>query len=620
MVSALQLIAHPRATRPDVERIDVVTDDPLERRRLTATTGLAALSLDAMASVAYGPEAIVIVLAAAGSHAISFTLAVSAAIVVLLAVLVLSYRQLIAAFPDGGGAYAVSKKYLGRYAPLVAAASLVIDYVLNVAVSVAAGTAALTSAVPGARPYTVWIALGVLVGITAVNLRGIVSSARMFIVPTIIFVVSIMSVIVVGLITGGHHHTAPAPATGALTTVGILLLLKAFANGCAALTGVEAIANATPQFRENRVRRAQRAEVALGVLLGIMMLGVAALVVTLHIAPRDGETVLSQVTEGVFGRGLLYYVVQGATLLLLALAANTSFGGLPQLMKVVADDDYLPHRLTRRTSTGVYREGVIALAITAGVLIAVTAGNVNMLVPLFAIGVFIGFTLAQIGLVRHWFTHRIRGWRWRAVLNAVGAVMTAAAAVIVTAMKAAEGSLWVLVMLFALVVGMLFVSRTYRRRRADQDRAAIRPTISTVTASPRHSFAGQGIALVPVAGTCAALERSLRQASAFGREVRAVHVYVAHDDREQFRRDWRTRHPMVPLVELSAPDADAVVEEIVDYVDRTSFADDVLVVIPDADSPARGRLLSAGRADDLQRLLDKRTSALVTRTRVATPG
>ena len=219
-----------------------------------------------MASVAYGPEAIVIVLAAAGSHAIGYTFAVSAAIVALLTVLVLSYRQLIAAFPDGGGAYAVSKKYLGRHAPLVAAASLVLDYVLNVAVSVAAGT------------YTVWIALGVLLLITVVNLRGIVSSARLFIVPTVIFVVAIMSVIVVGLITGGHAQPAPASATGALTTVGVLLLLKAFANGCAALTGVEAIANATPQFRENRIRRAQRAEVALGVVLGVMMLGVSALV------------------------------------------------------------------------------------------------------------------------------------------------------------------------------------------------------------------------------------------------------------------------------------------------------------------------------------------------------
>lgn len=612
-MSALELSARPSIDHRPAPR-SVVSDDPLERRRLIVTTGLAALSLDAMASVAYGPEAIVIVLAAAGSHAIGYTFAVSAAIVALLTVLVLSYRQLIAAFPDGGGAYAVSKKYLGRHAPLVAAASLVLDYVLNVAVSVAAGTAALTSAVPATRPYTVWIALGVLLLITVVNLRGIVSSARLFIVPTVIFVVAIMSVIVVGLITGGHAQPAPAPATGALTTVGVLLLLKAFANGCAALTGVEAIANATPQFRENRIRRAQRAYVALGVVLGVMMLGVSALVVTLHIAPRDGETVLSQIAEGVFGRGFLYYVVQTATLVLLALAANTSFGGLPQLMKVVAADDYLPHRLTRRSATGVYREGVLALAITAAVLIIVTDGNVNMLVPLFAIGVFIGFTLAQAGLVRHWFVQRAGGWRWRAALNGLGATMTGLAAVVVTVMKADEGSLWVMVVLVALVVAMLGVSRSYRHRRAAQDDAPI--PVGTA-ATQRHSFAGRGIALVPVAANCAALDQALRQANAFAREVRAVHVHVDGDDREAFRADWRTRHPIVPLVELAARDADSVIVEIVSYVDRIGQADDVLVVIPDPESPTRARLLSAGRADDLQRLLGKRTSALVTRARAA---
>lgn len=311
-----------------------------DKRELTATTGLAALSLDAMASVAYGPEAIVVVLAAAGGHALGLTLPVSAAIVVLLAVLVLSYRQLIAAFPNGGGAYAVARTYLGRRTSLVAAASLVIDYVLNVAVSVTAGTAALSSAFPAAGSYAVGIALGILAMITLVNLRGVVSSAKTFIIPTGVFVASILSVIVMGLLRGGH--TAPQPAPEIVGSVGILLLLKAFANGCAALTGVEAIANATPQFRENRIRRAQRAEVALGGLLGVMMLGIAALVERLHIHPQPGVTVLSQLTESVFGRGALYYVVQIATIVLLGLAANTSFGGLPQLMKVVAGDDHLP--------------------------------------------------------------------------------------------------------------------------------------------------------------------------------------------------------------------------------------------------------------------------------------
>jgi len=299
-----------------------------ERDRLSVLGGLAALSLDAMASVAYGPEAIVIVLAAGGGVALGFTLPVTLAIAALLGVLTLSYRQVIAAFPQGGGAYGVAKAYLGRRASLVAAASLVVDYVLNVAVSIAAGVAALTSAVPRLLPYTVWLCLGVLVLVTAVNLRGIAHSARMFIVPTAVFVLSVLAVVVAGLFRDHPVVTAHATAREhGLQTVGALLLLRAFAGGCAALTGVEAIANAVPSFRRPRVRRAQGAEVALGALLGVMLIGVSALITRFHIRPVPEITVLSQVTEGSLGHGIGYYVVQFATVVLLALAANTSFGG-----------------------------------------------------------------------------------------------------------------------------------------------------------------------------------------------------------------------------------------------------------------------------------------------------
>ncbi|UEA58762.1 APC family permease [Gordonia otitidis] len=601
-----------------------------DKRELTATTGLAALSLDAMASVAYGPEAIVVVLAAAGGHALGLTLPVSAAIVALLAVLVLSYRQLIAAFPNGGGAYAVARTYLGRRTSLVAAASLVIDYVLNVAVSVTAGTAALTSAFPAAGSYSVGIALGILAMITLVNLRGVVSSAKTFIIPTGVFVASILSVIVVGLLRGGH--TAPQPAPEIVGSVGILLLLKAFANGCAALTGVEAIANATPQFRENRIRRAQRAEVALGGLLGVMMLGIAALVERLHIHPQPGVTVLSQLTESVFGRGALYYVVQIATIVLLGLAANTSFGGLPQLMKVVAADDHFPHRLTRRTRTGVYREGVLILAGTAAVLIIASGGDVNALVPLFAICVFIGFTLAQIGLVRHWSTVRSSKWRLRAALNGFGALFSGLAAAVLIVMKADEGSLCVIVVLGVLVIAMEWLARHYRRARDSDVRAAA--DTSLPTARPRHSFAGQGVAVVPVASAlCCATNDALRAARAFGREVRAVHVAVDEDpavpmtgswssvhDAPQFVSEWRRFHPVDHLTELRAADEDAIVEVLVQHVSCLATTDDVLVVIPDTGSSTRSRLLSSGRADDLERALLGEPGVLVARSTSTSPN
>ncbi|GAA4253169.1 hypothetical protein GCM10022255_052960 [Dactylosporangium darangshiense] len=384
---------------------------------MTVLGGLAALSLDAMASVAYGPEAVVLVLAAAGSAGLGYALPVTAAIALLLAVLTLSYRQVIAAFPDGGGAYAVAKARLGRRASLVAAASLVVDYVLNVAVSVAAGVAALTAAFPALLPYTVELCLGVLAAITAVNLRGVAHSARAFMLPTAVFVGSVGVVVVLGLL-----RSAPPSPPSLSGSVGPLLLLKAFANGCAALTGVEAIANAVPSFRAPAVRRAQRTEVALGALLAAMLLGIAALIARYHIHPQPGTTVLAQITERALGHGAGFYVVQVATTVLLALAANTSFGGLPVLARLLATDHFLPHVFALRADRQVYRYGVLVLAGASALLLVAAGGSMNALVPLFAIGVFIGFTIAQVGMVRHW---RGRGHRARLVLNATGAVLTA---------------------------------------------------------------------------------------------------------------------------------------------------------------------------------------------------
>ena len=343
---------------PDVE-------DPQERHRLTVVSGLAALSLDAMASVAYGPEAIVIVLAVAGGTGLGFTVPVTLAIALLLGVLTVSYRQVIHAFPDGGGAYGVAKAYFGRQASLVAAASLVVDYGLNVAVSVAAGVAALTSAVPGLYPYTLWLCLGVLALITAINFRGIAESAKFLVIPTVIFVGSILTVIVAGLLRGRPAVVHQASQATSLKTVGVLLLLKAFANGCAALTGVEAIANAVPSFRRPRVRRAQRAEVVLGLLLGVMLIGIATLIEKFHIKPVNGITILSQVTDASFGHNAAYYLVQFATTLLLALAAKTSFGGLPVLAQLLAKDNFLPHLFALKAERQVHRYGIGFLAVCA---------------------------------------------------------------------------------------------------------------------------------------------------------------------------------------------------------------------------------------------------------------
>ncbi|MFF5175919.1 APC family permease [Micromonospora sp. NPDC000089] len=582
--------------------------------RLTVLGGLAALSLDAMASVAYGPEAIVLVLAAAGGVGLGFTLPVTLSIAGLLAVLVLSYRQVIAAFPDGGGAYAVAKRHLSRRTSLVAAASLVVDYVLNVAVSVAAGVAALTSAFPALLPYTVELCLAVLALITAVNLRGIAASARVFVVPTAIFVGAILTVIAVGLLSDAPPVAdTAAPAAGPIQAVGALLLLKAFANGCAALTGVEAIANAVPSFREPAVRRAQRAEVALGALLGVMLIGLATLISRFQIRPVEGVTVLAQLTDATLGHGIGFYLVQFATMVLLALAANTSFGGLPTLAKLLAEDNYLPHVFALRARRQVYRYGVLVLAAVAAVLLAASRGQVNTLVPLFAIGVFVGFTIAQYGMVRHWLETRGRGWRWKLALNGLGTLLTFAAAIVTTASKLTEGAWLIVIALPLLVLGFERVHRAYRRFGATLG-------LGRIPAPPRP---GPSVVVVPVGGVSELTRRALDAALSLGDEVTAVHVTYADDPgpaATRFRDAWEAWHPDVPLTVVASTDRD-LGRPLVDHLRERYAGRHVFVIIPEVE-PARRweRLLRNNRGVVLERAVRRHSDAVVCRMRFPVPA
>ncbi|MCW2864755.1 MAG: amino acid transporter [Actinoallomurus sp.] len=581
--------------------------DAAERHRLSVSGGLAALSLDAMASVAYGPEAIVIVLAAGGGAALGYTVPVTLAIALLLGVLTLSYRQVIAAFPQGGGAYGVAKTYLGRRVSLVAAASLVVDYVLNVAVSIAAGVAALTSALPSLLPYTVWLCLAVLAAVTAVNLRGIAHSARLFIVPTAVFVLSVLAVIAVGLFRDRPVTAAHAVAQAhSLRAVGLFLLLRAFANGCAALTGVEAIANAVPSFRRPRVRRAQRAEVALGALLGVMLVGISALIVRFHIRPVAGITVLSQVTEGSLGHGIGYYVVQFATVVLLALAANTSFGGMPVLAQLLAKDNNLPHLFALRAERQVHRYGISFLAGTGALLLIGTGGDMNTLVPLFAIGVFVGFTLSQAGMVRHWWTDRPYGWRSRAALNGFGALLTGVAAVVVTVTKFPEGG-WLIVATMPLLVWLMSgINRAYRRigERLELDRVPARPR-------PRRS-----LAIVPVGGVNRLTKEAISAALSLGDRVVALRVIHPDEPEEttDFIKAWERWAPDVNLA-LVGDARRRLVDPIVEYV-RGVGEPHVFVLIPEVE-PAHiwQRVLQNQRGAVLAHALRRDTGAVVCRLR-----
>ncbi|GAA1353885.1 APC family permease [Streptomyces beijiangensis] len=592
---------------------------PADRHRLTATQGLAALSLDAMASVAYGPEAIVLVLAAAGAHGLGFTLPVTLAIAGLLAVLVASYRQVIAAFPNGGGSYAVAREHLGPRTALVAAASLVLDYVLNVAVSVTAGVAALTSAFPSLYGDRLPICLGVLVLVTAINLRGIVDSAKAFLVPTAVFVGSILAIIVVGLFRSAPVSTYTAEGhasvlTSNATSVGTLLLLKAFASGCSALTGVEAVANAVPSFRAPAAKRAQRTEVALGSLLGVMLIGLSVLIGRFHLQPVEGVTVLAQLADAALGHNWAFYVVQFATVVLLALAANTSFGGLPVLMSLLSRDDYLPHVFGIRADRQVLRHGVLALAVVAAALLVFSGGDTNTLVPLFAIGVFVGFTICQTGMVIHWRLERSPNWRAKAALNGFGALLTGVAAVVVTATKFTEGAWLIVIALPLLVLAFEAIQRAYGRIG---DRIGLD---GTVPAAPHRD---RSLVIVPVSHLSKLTCEAVNAAVSMGDEVRAVTVTDPTDPEDQeatetLRRAWRAWNPGVDLVELTSVHR-TVGRPVAAYVRKVyAYHPDtrVTVLIPEVE-PAHlwQRLLQNQRGAVLAHAVRRDTDAVICRLR-----
>jgi len=369
------------------------------KEEINPVEGLSALSLDALTSVAYGPQALLVALGAGGLAALRVAPWITLAIVGLLVLLVASYSQVIGAYPTGGGAYAVARANLGTRLTLLAGASLIVDYVLTVAVSIAAGVGSLTSAFPSLVPVTVPLCLAILAVVTFFNLRGLAEGARAFLLPTLAFIAAILIVIGIGLVHPLASHLkapgAPLVATHGLEAVGILLLLQAFSAGCSALTGVEAIANGVPLFRRPQVLRARQTEVLLGILLATMLLGLGALVQRFHVEPRTNDAVLNQIVGHALGRGWAFDAISILITLALALAANTSFGGLPVLASLLANDHRLPHSFGIRGDRLVFTQGIWALALLAGVLLIATGGNTDSLIPLYAIGVFTGFSVPR---------------------------------------------------------------------------------------------------------------------------------------------------------------------------------------------------------------------------------
>jgi amino acid transporter len=549
------------------------------KERISPVEGLSALSLDALTSVAYGPEAIVVVLAVAGAGALHLILPITVAIVVLLAILVFSYRQVIDAYPGGGGAYAVSRANLGTGASLVAGAALIVDYTLTVAVSIAAGVGSLTAAFPGLSSATVPLCLGILAVITLLNLRGLGDTARAFLLPTFVFIVGLLAVIAIGFI---HPLGLNAPLPGqslvptqGVQTVGVLLVLKAFSAGCSALTGVEAIANGVPLFKEPRAVRAKRTELLLGIILAAMLLGLAVLARRWQIGPRSGQTVLSQIMAMAVGRNGAFYVMSLTITLVLALAANTSFGGLPILASLLARDNYLPHLFGLRGDRQVFANGIVVLAGLSGLLLVVVGGNTNQLIPLFAIGVFTGFTLSQSGLVIHWWRTRPPGWYYRAAINGFGALITGIATAVFLFSKFTSGAWAVVVAIPAFVALFVRIHRYYESAAADLAIGAI----------PERPEPSRTVVIVPVTSVSRLTRYALAEALSIGDEVTAVSVVVdegdtGHDS-ASLERAWQRWDPGVPLRILPTEFA-SIVDPIVAFIDEARKDRDrqVVVLIP----------------------------------------
>ena len=552
----------------------------VSKERITPVEGLSALSLDALTSVAYGPEAIIVVLAVAGAGALHLVLPITVAIVALLAILVFSYRQVIDAYPGGGGAYAVSRANLGHAAGLVAAGALVVDYTLTVAVSIAAGVAALTSAFPGLSPATVPLCLAILAVVTLLNLRGLGDAARAFLLPTMVFIVGLMAIIVIGFVHPLALH-APQPGVSLiprqpLEAVSVLLLLKAFSAGCSALTGVEAIANGVPLFKEPRVRRAKRTELLLGTILGVMLLGLAVLADRWHVGPRSGQTVLSQIMAMAVGRHLAFYVMSLTITLVLALAANTSFGGLPVLASLLARDNYLPHLFSLRDDRQVFAPGIWTLAILSAALLVAVGGNVLTLIPLFAIGVFTGFTLSQSGLVVHWSRNRPPHWRRRATINGVGATATAIATMVFILTKFTEGAWVVLIAVPAFIFLFTSIHRYYRRVGRALGLGDI----------PGRPQVRPAMVVVPVATVSRLAQYAIGEALSISEHVIAVTVVLEDADGStgrgrELEQQWARWNPGVALRVLHTEYA-SVAEPLVAFIDQLCEHHDkqIVVLIP----------------------------------------
>ena len=520
--------------------------------RLSKTKALAIFSSDAISSSAYATEEILRVLVLAGAAAMLLSVEVAVAIAILLAVVAVSYRQVCRAYPNGGGAYVVARTNLAPIFGLIAAASLLIDYVMTVAVSTASAIAQIQSVIPAAYDVRIEIAFVSIGLITVANLRGLRESGNIFAVPTYLFVGLALGIVVIGvsqILTGAAAPVPPRPDSVPLGTeaLGILLLLRAFAGGSVALTGVEAIANGVPAFKPPESRNAGNTMTVMAVLLGILFIGLTVVSVAFGLRPTEagGPSIVAMAAEVTFGAGSpLVPVFAASTALILFLAANTSFNAFPRLAAILAEDGYMPRQFAFRGDRLAFSWGIALLAAVAFGLLWAFGGDTHALIPLYSVGVFLCFTLSQAGMVRHWRQVREPGWRWRLAVNAFGGVLTAVVLGIVVFEKFRDGAYLVVILVPLLVAMMLFIHRQYARSREE---LAVRPEL--VVGPPIR----EQRVVVPIPGLDRATVQAIKVGRSIDDDVRAVFISDEPDDAAKVREAFERQVPGVPLVVVESP-------------------------------------------------------------------
>lgn len=533
----------------------------LVHERLNKIRALAAFSPDALSSIAYANQEIYLGLIVAGSAGLTLSLPIGLVITGLLTIVALSYFQTIHGYPSGGGSYIVARANLGTLPGLIAAAALLIDYVLTAAVSLTAGVAAIASAFPALWPHRIILALLLLLIIALANLRGLRETGTLMAIPVYLFLFTYLPMLAYGVVRflmGGPGSLAAAapPPSEPLTA---FLVLHTFSAGCTALTGIEAISNGVPAFQPPEAKNAGRTLMVMALLMGLLFLGSIGLTQFLAVVAGPGETILSALARLLLGSGPAYVLIQATTMLILTVAANTSFAGFPRLAAILATDGFLPHQLTGLGDRLVFANGIVLLAVATGVLIVVFGGDSHALIPLFAVGVFLAFTLSQAGMVVHWWRERGTGWWLKAVLNGIGALATGMTVIVIGVSKFIEGA-WITILLIpVLVAGFLRVRAHYRKVAQQLSLDGVPPSL-TPSLAPR--------VVIPISSVHRGIFDAVNFARTISEDVTAVYVELEPGAGQRIREKWEHWWPNVPLVILPSPYR-SVVGPLLDFLDET---------------------------------------------------